>query len=89
MENEKARDVLLCGDWFNHLPEEHQDTGSEVGNELVDAIDMARQALEYNVKIVTFNHKNTLHVTVPEGTPIDRVFVTQSGTNYNLMYYPD
>lgn len=89
MENEKARDVLLCGDWFTKLPEEYQEPDYATGEELLEAIHTAELALEYNVKIVTFNHKNTLHVTVPEGTPIDRVFVTQSGTNYNLMYYPD
>ena len=89
MTNQEARKVLVFGDWYNQLPEEYQDSSSEAGNELLDAIGMAQEALDYDVRIIEFNHKRAIHIRVPDEVTIDRVFVEHSGTNRSSLYYPE
>lgn len=38
---------------------------------------------------ISIHSDGTLEVTVPEGTDVKRVLVSEAGTNYGSLYYPD
>lgn len=89
MTNEEAIRVLLYDDWYNELPANWGEGDTEDGKKLLDAIETARIALRYNVKIEAFTHKNLLKVTVPKDVKVSRVLVLEEGTQNSKLYYSD
>ena len=88
MTNSYASKVLVHGDWYYKLSAEYLNN-SEEHNELIEAVGKAAEALRYEVSIIENNHFATLEITVPKGTKVSRILVTEEGKRFGSLYYPE
>ena len=89
MTNAEAANVLQVGYWYDELPEVYRSTHTKKGKDLLEAIDLAAEALSYSISITENNHFSTLEITVPKGTKVGRVLVTEDGKRFGSLYYPE